>query len=116
MIEIILSVLAFLVVSFVSWVIVAGWFFAYARASELYYQGVQFKWTVKWPIYIFLAIGIVFDVLFNWTCGIIIFREIPKELFFTDRVKRHYTSSNTWRQAKAVEWATAINKIYPGHI
>jgi len=103
---------------FVLYPIFVGWFFAYAYARKLKNQGISFhKYWVTYPMYIFLAFGAILDVLFNFTAGSIIFREFPKEFFFTSRVKR-WTKADPAdpRQAAADIWKVRINKIEPGHI
>lgn len=101
--------------SFSTWVAVTGWFFAYGKAVELHDKGVSFPWHIKAAIYIYLATGLVFDVLWNWLIGSFIFLEIPRELLFTSRVKRHVRGVG-WRQHKAQKWARIMNKIDPGHV
>lgn len=106
----------FLLAAFGSWVFVTGWFFAVTHARVLRDAEIEFSWMVTVPFYVFLAVGAAFDVLFNWIWGTIIFRELPKEGFFTSRVKRHVKESSGYRQRKALEWKERINKIQPDHI
>lgn len=94
------------------WWATTGWFFAVAKGAELKATGVEFGWYVKGGIYPFLAIGLVFDFLFNVVWGTAIFREPPRELTFSSRVKRHAKKG----RAKGLEWQNRINKIMPGHI
>ena len=103
----------FVLFALATYVITVGWFLALAKASELKAAGVVFdNWLVRYPAYVFLAVGAVFDVLFNAVWGTIIFRELPQEFFFTARVKRHVKDGNE----KALEWKDRINKISANHI
>lgn len=100
------------------WWGVTGWFFALAHGAQLRDEGVEFGWIIKGGIYPFLATGVLFDVLFNLTWGSVIFRELPREFLFTQRVKRHlrekYHSSRRGRIAR--EWQIRLNKVMPDHI
>ena len=95
------------------YVFTVGWFLALAKAVELNDSGVELHdWYIRYPAYVFLATGVLADVLFNVIFGSIIFREIPKEFLFTNRVKRHLKEKSVVAQ----EWADRLNKIYPGHV
>lgn len=94
------------------WIELTGGFFAYTHMRVLHGNGVRFPWYITYPAYTFLVQFAILDILFNATWGTIIFREIPKELFFTSRVKRHYKKGS----ATANQWRDIINKIDPGHI
>jgi hypothetical protein len=66
-----------------------------------------------------VAVGVPFmavNCLFNAVCGTIIFAELPREWFFTDRLKRHKRSP---KSEEALRVATIIcqemNKADPGH-
>lgn len=98
-----------------SWIGVTGWFFAFAHARHLDEDGVRFSNVVKIPLLIYLYAGVALDTIFNVTFGSVVFREVPKEWLFTDRVKRHLTSDD-WRQSKARAWAERLNKVDPGHV
>jgi hypothetical protein len=66
-----------------------------------------------------LIVGVPFMVLnalFNATCGTIIFAELPREWFFTDRLKRHKRSPrDAERYAVAHLICKEMNKADPGH-
>lgn len=83
--------------------------------QRLLQDDVWCPWYIKVIAYIWLAIGLPADVLFNWIWGTVIFREFPRELMFTARVKRHMSSSgeNRW---KAERWASMLNAVDPGHV
>jgi len=94
------------------WWGVTGWFFALAKAAELKDAGAEFGWFIKGGIYPYLALGVIIDFLFNVIYGTIIFREWPRELLFTSRVKRHVRMGSK----KGFEWRDTLNKIMPGHV
>ena len=108
MIEILYLTLTF----FGVWVGVTGWFFAMAHAIHLRDEGVEFTWMIKVPMYVYLVVGVLFDVAFNWLFGTLIFMEFPREFLFTHRVKRHKEDGNP----KADRWVEILNKIEPGHV
>ena len=56
---------------------------------------------------------LLLDVIFNVTWGTIIFRELPREWLFTQRVQRHMhdTDNHVVRL-----WARRLNFIEPGHV
>jgi len=72
-------------------------------------------------VYFWLVVGVICDVLFNWTRGTYMFREFPKEFLFSTRVQRHYDNAAnanwaTRRHRVARRWARILNAIDPGHI
>lgn len=106
-------ILLYIVVGMIAlWWGVTGWFFALAKAAELKEADVEFGWLIKGAIYPYLAIGVGVDFLFNMTWGTLIFREIPQELLFTARVKRHVRAGSD----EGLEWQERLNKIMPGHV
>jgi len=98
------------------WFVTAWGFIAMSHAKALRDAGYDFSLWTKAPMYTLLVIFAVADVLFNVTWGSIIFREPPKEGFFTDRVKRHVKESTGWRLDKAEEWKHRLNAFDPGHV
>jgi len=109
------------------YVYLVGWFFAYTHARVLKSRDTVFsKWWVVYPLYVFLAVGAGIDILFNVIYGTGAFRELPKEIFFTSRIKRwsKYAEREQRKVSKltqrkfdtALRWKTRINKIEPGHI
>ena len=100
-----------------SWWGVTGWFFALTHAQTLKDRGVRFGWFVKGGIIPYLVLGVGVDAVFNIFWGTILFRELPKEWLFSNRVSRHLEDANGGdRYRIAIEWANRINKIMPGHI
>lgn len=106
--------LIFLTITSPIWI--AGWFFALAHAAHLRDEGVEFGKLITGLMYVYLAFGLVVDFLFNVVFGTIIFRERPRELTFTKRVKRNLTSTDRRRMTKARDWQMKLNKIMPGHV
>jgi len=106
----------------VGYIMLVGWFFSYAYARELKRRGIQFSFVITWPLYIWLAYGVLLDIIFNATYATIVFRELPKEFLFTQRIKRWIETSeanpsvSNKRIALAKRWRTRINKIEPNHI
>ena len=99
------------------WVGVTGWFFAFGKAKELKNKGITMPWYITVPIYVYLAMGLVLDVLWNVIFGTFIFLEFPRELLFTSRVQRHKNKDfRSWRRARAEEWGMILNHIDEGHI
>jgi hypothetical protein len=65
-----------------------------------------------------LIIGLPFmaaNALFNATCGSFIFWELPREWFFTDRLKRHKAGTDPDRRRVAEMLCREMNKADPGH-
>lgn len=108
------------------YVYLVGWFFAYTHARILKEKDLDFhNWIIVYPLYVFLSVGALCDILFNWTYGTVAFREFPKEFFFTSRIKRwcKYANEETKISKKtsnrfelALSWKKRINNIEPGHI
>lgn len=74
-------------------------------------------WYVQVVALVWLVLGLIADIAFNWTLGTLIFRELPHELVFTERVRRHFRRTDgNWRQRKAAHWAEFLNAIDAGHI
>ena len=110
-----------------AYVYLVGWFFAYTHARVLQKRDERFSvWWVEYPLYMFLAGGALCDIAFNWIYGTIAFRELPREFFFTSRIKRwsRYAEEDSSRGTKArqrkydkaLDWKQRINRIEPGHI
>lgn len=92
------------------WFILGGLFFAYPTIHRLSDQKDQFNWIIKVPLYSWLFIGVICDVIFNATWGTFIFREMPREWLFTQRLKRHKADK------RAANWVRWLNLIDPGHV
>lgn len=64
---------------------------------------------------LFFIIGLVMDVLFNWIIGTLYFRELPRELLFTDRCKRHMKGSGAQLRRATLVCAYLLNPFDSGH-
>jgi hypothetical protein len=61
------------------------------------------------------VIGFALDVAFNLTFGTLMYRELPRELLFTTRTKRHFAGTGS-RKRMADFWARQLNLLDPGHV
>jgi len=67
----------------------------------------------KFIAYCILPVGLVADVLFNFTWGSIMFLELPKELLMTTRLKRHLADhKKDWRDRNANWFCREFLNIY----
>ncbi len=112
MIDLIIWVLGVMVLS---WLILGATIFAYPTVTRLKDQKHEFGWIIKVPILLFAVAGVLADVVFNWTWGSIIFRELPREWLFTERLKRHWNGSKK-QHDRAAPWVRRVNLIDPGHV
>ncbi len=74
--------------------------------------------SLFWKVHIvpFAVIGVILDVVFNLTIGTVMFMELPKELLFTSRCKRHkHESPIGWRRDLAWFACKQLDQIDPGH-
>ena len=117
---------------FLGIVSVAPWFFMLARLKNMGYRAKlsefkrffdDFGWVIGGLVIAFSLWGAIADVVFNWVVGTIWFRELPREFFFTQRVKRWSQraegSSRTidpYRERLGLELKHRLNKIMPGHV
>lgn len=101
-----------------SWLVLGALFLGFPTVERLKdnRDKIPLGWVAKTPIYAALFVGIVADVVFNWTWGTIIFREIPREFVFTNRLKRHHRGSDAKQKKRAEPWVTLVNMIDPGHV
>ncbi len=113
MIDLIIWVLGAMVLS---WLILGATIFAYPTVTRLKDQAHEFGWIVKVPILLFAIAGALSDVIFNATWGTIIFRELPHEWLFTERLKRHWHGDNRLQKERAAPWVRRVNLIDPGHV
>jgi len=107
---------SFILLFIVPWLILGGIFFAYPTVYRLKDQKDEFGWIIKVPIYLWLVVGLIADILFNITWGTIIFRELPHETLFTDRLKRHWYGDSSRQRRRAKPWVRRVNLIDPGHV
>jgi hypothetical protein len=62
------------------------------------------------------AIGVVGDVVYNWTFAIFIFADITRDLTISQRLRRYKTVSRydgTWRQNIAISICRELNRQDP---
>lgn len=85
--------------------------------KRLIAPGTWCPWYIQPIAVVWILIGVVADFVFNLLWGSVIFRELPHELLFTDRVQRHYARTDgNWRHAKASQWREFLNSIDPDHV
>lgn len=99
-----------------SWLVLGGLFFAYPTVYRLKDERAEFGWVVKVPLYLWLLVGLIADIIFNVTWGTAIFRELPREFIFTDRLKRHWYGNDNKQKDRADPWVRRLNLIDPGHV
>ena len=105
----------FIVGALILWLGTAWLFVALSRAKALLERGELHRfWRVS--LYPALPIFLVLDFAWNVVVGTIAFRELPRELLFTSRVKRHLRHSRGSRQRRAKWWADRLNELDPGHV
>ena len=73
--------------------------------------------TAYWSVILLpLALaGLILDAAFNLTFGTVLYRELPRELLFTARCKRHIAGEGS-RQRMAAFWQRQLNQFDPGHV
>jgi len=93
-----------------------GSFIIVMRAKAIRDEGAKITlfWRVGvWP---WAIIGVALDVAFNVVAGTVMFLELPHEIMFTSRSKRHVREAKGWRLAIALFWQKQLNQISPGHV
>jgi hypothetical protein len=98
----------------VLWFTVHWAFIAVVHAKAVKERGMVSKY---WLVILFplVLIGLALDVAFNVTFGTLLYRELPRELLFTARCKRHFRGDGS-RKRMADWWAKQLNQFDPGHI
>ncbi len=92
------------------------WFFIamyYLRRKERLLQDIG-------PLYFVVlaaaAIGVVGDVIYNWTFGVILFLDVTRDLTLSQRLERYhycYKYENTWRARIAISICRELNRQDP---
>jgi len=103
----------------VSWLYFVVWFFAVSKYLHMRKQRTIYKLPnlFRYSIILGLLPGLVLDVIWNATYGTFLFKELPKEWTFSERLSRHWDYKNlNWRYDKAAVWAAWLNHVDPGHI
>lgn len=99
-----------------AWIVLGMLFPAYPTIHRLHKEGVKLGLVIRIPMFIALVLGLLADVLFNAIWGTLIFRELPKEWLFTDRLKRHWRGENAKQIGRAANWVHRVNLVDPGHV
>lgn len=100
--------------SFVSYVALINLFAAAMHAKAILARGERVHFIFLGPLAIGAVVGWLLDVAFNMTIGSLVYLELPHELTFTSRCKRHKKRLD-WRSDKAKWWCKQLNKFDPGH-
>lgn len=97
------------------WFLLTGSFVLVMRAKRLMRDGGELSlfWLVN--VLPWAAVGIALDIVFNATAGTLMFFELPRQLMFTSRVKKHKNDED-WRGDIARWWQKQLNQIDPGHV
>jgi hypothetical protein len=98
-----------------AWFTLMGSFVLVMRAKRLMKEegDLSLFWLVN--ILPWAVVGLLLDLAFNLTAGTIMYMELPRELLFTARTKRHMNSDG-WRLDVAEFWKRQLNQIDPGHV
>lgn len=100
-----------------SWIVLGALFLGYPTVQRLKHDHYdEIGWFIKVPAYVAVFVGLIADVLFNATWGTVVFRELPKEFLFTDRLKRHWRGTDEVQKNRAAPWVKRVNLIDPGHV
>ena len=100
---------------------VAGWFvllwgFVLAmHVKHLRDSGTALSWFWFVNLLPIVAVAVLLDFSFNMVAGTIMYLELPHELMFTSRCKRH-VSDEGWRGSVARWWQRQLNQISKGHV
>ncbi len=79
----------------------------------IYKKSLGFAWYTGYP---FFALGLLLDVLFNFTFGTLYYREFPQEFLFTSRSARHMKSSDSVQRSRAeTVCSTLLDPADQGH-
>jgi hypothetical protein len=78
-------------------------------------EGTVFTLFWKVGILPWAVVGVTLDLAFNVVAGTLMYMELPQELTFTSRCKRHIHSPG-WRSHIARWWQRQLNQISPGHV
>jgi len=99
-----------------SWLVLGMTFLAYPTVMRLKEVKDELGWITLIPVYLVVAIGGTADVVFNATCGIWVFKELPREFMYTDRLKRHWYGKDEKQKRRAEPWVIRVNRVHPGHV
>jgi hypothetical protein len=95
-------------------------FFGVCTAKRLLESGIKLTIVDRLVAYFLLAIGVPADIIYNWTIGVIRFREF-RGITYSSRIQ-YYWTNHTW-QFKSTRrhnlthyWHDYLNTADPGHI
>jgi hypothetical protein len=97
------------------WFSVVIAFVTVMHAKAIIERGEDIHWFFGAPVLALGGLGLVLDVVFNWTIGCVIYHERPHEWTFTARCKRHKRKSFGWRQERALWWCAEMSKYDKTH-
>lgn len=102
--------------------IFSNWF---DEALFLWYKGVmwlkrqrdtnELDWYEKLWGYPFVYAGVFIDIFYNVVIATVKYRDLPKELLFTSRLKRYKAGEDGWRKVAAEYICSILNKYDEGH-
>ena len=100
----------------VGWFTLMGSYVLAMHVKKLRDEGTDIPlfWLVN--VLPWVMLGLALDVAFNLVAGTLMFVELPRELLFTARCKRHFRAGEGWRLELAQWWARALNTWDPTHI
>ena len=112
-----MNALLWTVVSVVGlWLGTMLFFIALMKCKVLFESDAELTPVIKGHIILFAVVGIIFDVVFNFTIGTFIYWELPKEWLFTSRCHRHKLGDPGSKRCKLAHWVCKqLNQIDPGH-
>lgn len=102
-----------MIVGPISFILMVYFAILFKIITKMNYQK-KFEWKFL-PIYPFALIFLVLDFLYNIFIGSFLFLEFPKELLFTERLKRHKESSNKEYRDFAKYSCWLLSRHDPGH-
>ncbi len=99
----------------IGYILLINLFAAVMHTKAIINRGEKIHKLFLWPLYLGAGLGLLLDVAFNVIFGSYIFAELPRELTFTSRCKRHKKGVDTKRKKKANWWCSQLNKFDKGH-
>ena len=102
--------------SVLGWIVLVLAFLAVMNAKAVVERGEELTPFFAGPVYVGFVVGLVLDVIWNWTAGCWIYRERPRKITFTSRCKLHKKKPlSDPRGRKARVWCREMNKYNAGH-
>jgi hypothetical protein len=98
----------------ISFMVLAFYAIIFTIIHKMNYKG-KFEWKFL-PLYPFVIIFAIVDLIYNITIGTLLFLELPKELLFTSRLKRHKNGPDGDNKDFAIYVCSKLMDRYdPGH-